>query len=75
MGFAFSHHATRRTFASVANEVGLGLVTVKRMLNHSYQGGVTAGYIVAEFHPERERVHFQKVCDYLLRCKELVNTP
>ncbi len=66
MGSPFSPHATRRTFASAANEAGIGFLAVKRMLNHAYQGGVTGGYIVPGFNPEKERVHFQKVCDFIL---------
>ena len=65
-GFHYSPHASRRTFASVANEAGLGFLTVKRMLNHSYVGGVTGGYIVPGFNPAKERENFQKVCDYIL---------
>ncbi len=66
MGSPFSPHATRRTFASAANEAGIGFLAVKRMLNHAYQGGVTGGYIVPGFNPEKERVHFQNVCDFIL---------
>ena len=62
----FCPYATRRTFASVADEVGLGFLTVKRMLNHRYQGGVTGGYVVKGFNPGKERVNFQKVCDFIL---------
>jgi len=29
----------------VADEAGLGFLTVKRLLNHTFQGGVTGGYI------------------------------
>ena len=62
----FSPHATRRTFASIAHEIGLGFLTVKRMLNHRFQGGVTGGYVVKGFNPEKERANFQKVCDFIL---------
>jgi integrase len=66
VGTHYTPHAARRTFASAANEVGLGFLTVKRMLNHAYQGGVTGGYVVPGFNPSRERANFQKVCDYIL---------
>ena len=62
----YSPHTSRRTFASVADEIGLGFLTVKRLLNHSFVGGVTGGYVVASFNPVKERVNFQKVCDYIL---------
>ncbi|CAM2069094.1 Tyrosine-type recombinase/integrase [Sulfidibacter corallicola] len=66
VGSPFSPHATRRTFASIANEVGLGFLKVKRLLNHHFEGGVTGGYISPNFNPTKERVHFQKVCDFIL---------
>ena len=66
IGIHYSPHASRRTFASAADEAGLGFLTVKRLLNHSFQGGVTGGYIVAGFNPDKERANFQKVCDYIL---------
>ena len=67
LGRHFSPHATRRTFASVANDAGLGYLTVKRMLNHSYSGDITCRYIAADFNPEKERVNFQAVDDYIRR--------
>ena len=66
VGSHFSPHTCRRTFATIADEAGLGFLTVKRMLNHAYQGGVTGGYIVPGFNPAKERDNFQKVCDYIL---------
>ena len=66
LGTHYSPHTSRRTFASAADEAGLGFLTVKRLLNHSYEGGVTGGYIVAGFNPDKERANFQKVCDYIL---------
>ena len=66
IGTHYSPHTSRRTFASAADEAGLGFLMVKRCLNHRYQGGVTGGYIVAGFNPEKERANFQKVCDYIL---------
>ena len=65
----YAPHANRRTFASVADAVGLGYLTVKRMLNHAFEGGVTGGYIVPGFNPQKERVNFQKVCDFILDCR------
>jgi integrase len=38
-------HDLRRSFASIADELDLGKYTVKRLLNHSDNGDVTAGYI------------------------------
>ena len=35
--------------------------------DHKFQGGVTGGYIVPSFNPDREREHFQRVCDFILK--------
>ncbi len=66
LGCHYSPHASRRTFASVANEAGLGFLTVKRMLNHAFEGGVTGGYVRPDFNPGKGRDGFQRVCDYIL---------
>jgi integrase len=66
VGTKFSPHATRRTFASVADEAGLGFIKVKRLLNHAFKGGVTGGYIVNGFNPAKERESIQLICDYIL---------
>ncbi|MBO1323509.1 tyrosine-type recombinase/integrase, partial [Acanthopleuribacter pedis] len=73
VGIDFGLHACRRTFASIADDVGLDYLKVKRSLNHSFEGGVTGGYINPGFNPERRRKHFQKICDYILRCKAIHN--
>lgn len=36
------------------------------MLNHTFQGGITGGYVIPGFNPAKERANFQKVCDYIL---------
>ncbi len=66
VGSRFSPHMCRRTFASVADEAGLGFLKVKRLLNHAFQGGVTGGYVVPGFNPAKERESMQLVCDYIL---------
>ena len=66
IGSHYSPHTARRTFASAADAAGLGYLTVKRLLNHWFQGGVTGGYVVPGFNPAKERANFQKVCDYIL---------
>ncbi|CAM2011590.1 integrase arm-type DNA-binding domain-containing protein [Acanthopleuribacter pedis] len=68
-GLDFGLHACRRTFASIADDVGVDFLKLKRSLNHAFKGGVTGGYINPGFNPERRREIFQKVCDYILRCK------
>ena len=76
MGTHFSFHATRRTFASVANHIGISYLTIKRMLNHSTRGGdVTRLYIRDEFSSRELRDDFQKVCDYILDRAEAYRNP
>ena len=43
-GFNFTQHDLRRTFATVASEMGVDVYRIGATLNHSKQG-VTAGYI------------------------------
>ena len=66
LGTPFNSHSMRRTFASIADDVGIGFLTIKRLLNHAYEGGVTGNYINPGFNPSKPREHFQKVCDYIL---------
>lgn len=66
IGTHFSPHATRRTFASIANDVGLDFLSVKRMLNHHFEGGVTGSYVVQGFNPKKILNNFQKICDFIL---------
>jgi integrase len=44
VGFKFSAHDLRRTFATVANEIGIDANKIGAALNHKKKG-VTAGYI------------------------------
>jgi len=45
-GIAFTFHDLRRTFTSIANRCGIGMYTVKALINHSYQddSDITADY-------------------------------
>lgn len=45
-GISFTFHDLRRTFASIANRCGIGMYTVKALINHSYQddSDITADY-------------------------------
>ncbi len=43
----FTYHGFRRSFASIA-EAEVSAYHLKRMLNHSVGGDVTAGYIVSD---------------------------
>ena len=45
-GIPFTFHDLRRTFTSIANRCGIGMYTVKALINHSYQddSDITADY-------------------------------
>ena len=68
--FPFSPHATRRTFASIGNYLGLPFLTIKRLINHHYQGGITGGYVVQGFDPLQNRKHFKAIADFILEKRD-----
>lgn len=45
-GIPFTFHDLRRTFTSIANRCGIGMYTVKALINHSYRddSDITADY-------------------------------
>lgn len=63
-GVEFCLHDLRRTFATVAESLDIPAYAVKRLLNHTMAGDVTAGYVVTDV--ERLRRPMQKVTDFLL---------
>jgi len=67
IGFHFSPHATRRTFLSIGNHLCIPLITLKRLVNHRYEGGVTGGYISPAFDPTANRKEFQKIGDFIMK--------
>jgi integrase len=58
----FGPHDLRRTFANVAETVGIPSITLKKLMNHSTQD-VTAGYVGATV--ERLRDPMQRIADYI----------
>ncbi|MGZ8218519.1 tyrosine-type recombinase/integrase [Methylomagnum sp.] len=62
-GIPFSPHDLRRTFASVAETIGIPAYTIKRLLNHTTGADVTAGYIVLTVEGLREPM--QRIADYI----------
>jgi integrase len=66
-GIAFTIHDLRRTFASIVNSLDktLSYYTIKRLLNHSISGDVTANYIQHDV--EQLRAGMQAVTDYVLK--------
>jgi integrase len=47
-GVHFTPHDLRRTFATIAEAVGISLTMIKRLLNHVTTNDVTGGYIITE---------------------------
>ena len=66
LGIEFSPHATRRTFASVANHLKIPFLTLKRLMNHHFEGGVTGGYIIPDFNPSENREEVEKIADFIV---------
>lgn len=66
-GIDFSIHDLRRTFASIVNSLDktLSYYTIKRLLNHSMSGDVTANYIQHDVEQLRAGMH--AVTDYVLK--------
>lgn len=62
----FTPHATRRTFLSIGNHLGIPLLTLKRLVNHHFEGGVTGGYVVPAFDPTKNQDEFQKIGDFIM---------
>ncbi len=60
VGFNFTFHDLRRTFATHADIHGVPFELIQRALNHS-SGSVTAGYIVTQI--ETLRPVFDKISD------------
>ncbi len=62
-GVQFSPHDCRRTFATIAEAVGLPMSMIKRLMNHVTTNDVTGGYIVTEDETLREAIN--KVANYI----------
>ena len=63
-GVPFTVHDLRRTFATVADSLDVPGYAVKALLNHKFNGDVTAGYIVKDV--DRLREPMQRITDYML---------
>ncbi len=60
-GIDFKHHDLRRTFITIAEGIDIPYYALKRLVNHSMSGDVTAGYIVPDV--ERLREPMQSISD------------
>ena len=65
----FTLHDLRRTFITAAERLDLGIYAIKRLVNHSLSGDVTAGYIITDV--ERLREPMQRITDFLVSAGEL----
>jgi integrase len=63
-GLHITPHDCRRTFASVANRLGMPAYTVKRLLNHVSGNDVTEGYIAISLDDMRRAM--QRIEDHML---------
>ena len=66
-GFYFSAHGLRRTFATIANDIGLGAYTIKALMNHQDANDITASYIQRTATKLREPM--QRITDYIMEAQ------
>lgn len=64
-GIHFTIHDLRRTFITIAESLDISTYAVKRMVNHSMENDVTAGYIIWDI--ERIRKPIEQVSDFLIK--------
>lgn len=60
----FTAHDLRRTFVTIAEQLGFSTYLLKRLVNHKIDSDVTAGYVV--FEPERLRAAMQAIAEFIL---------
>lgn len=63
-GVDFTLHDLRRTFVTVAEGLDISAYAIKRLVNHSVGGDVTAGYIVYDI--DRLREPMQRIADRII---------
>lgn len=64
-GIRVTAHDLRRTFISVAESLDISPYVVKKLVNHSMGGDVTAGYIIWDV--ERLRAPMEKINEFILK--------
>jgi integrase len=62
-GIKFKLHDLRRTFETIAERLDISYYALKRLINHSLAGDVTAGYIIIDI--ERLREPMQRITDFI----------
>jgi integrase len=63
-GVSFTLHDLRRTFTTIAERLDIPHYALKRLINHSQDDDVTAGYIMGDI--ERLRKPMQQITDFFL---------
>jgi len=71
-GVEFTIHDLRRTFITLAESLDISAYALKRLVNHSVGGDVTAGYVRMD--PERLRKPTQDISDYILRLAKVIKS-
>lgn len=64
-GVSFILHDLRRTFITVAESLDIPYYSLKRLVNHTIAGDVTAGYIITNV--ERQRAPMERISRALLQ--------
>lgn len=62
-GIKFTLHTLRRTFETIAERLDISYYALKRLINHSLGGDVTAGYIIIDV--ERLRDPMQRITEFI----------
>ncbi len=70
MGLYLRPHATRRTFLSIGNVLGIPTITLKRLVNHLYKGDVTEQYILSAFNPRQNEDVIEKIGNYIVEKRD-----
>jgi integrase len=63
-----TRHGLRRTFASVGEQIGIGMFTLKRLMNH--QSGTSADITMqyAQLSVEALRKPAEQIAQFILKC-------
>ena len=68
-GVHFTMHDLRRTFITIAESLDISAYAVKRLVNHSLGGDVTAGYVIWDV--ERLRKPMQDITGFILKTADV----
>jgi integrase len=70
-GKKISTHDLRRTFLTICEELDIGVMTRKRLVNHSIGSDVTAGYTQISMSKMRRAV--ESIADYIANSQQIVS--